>query len=849
VTYLQDITQQQWRALLDREQERESLALAEGERRFRQQVQKASEQGELSRSDVARKLLQEGIEPLERAITDWLAQLKEARKGRGGVRHVAVKWIERIGVPVAAYMTLKVVLDGITKRREYTTICCEISDLIRDELRYRRLQEKAPGLFDYKLKQFRTSSYAHMARSMDHAVRTARDEEGKLLETADLQMTPQQRANVGAKLVELLTASTSLVEPVMHKTTNAHGKQKTTLYLEAAPETSEWLTKRTDVLALLQAQNLPMVVPPLQWAPGKRGGFRYALRGKYPLVRGVFDKVLRISLENSEMPLVYVALNSLQNTAWRINAAVLKLVRDIEQRGGGLAGIPLTEPLDEPVRPFDIDTNEEARKQWRKAAGNVKDQNHLRKMRGREIQRVLDTAAGVVHEEAIFFPYSLDFRGRIYPIADYLHPQGNDLAKALLVFAQGKVVDVRAAQWLAVHGANCLGETPEGKVSKMTIAERIEWVHQHTQQIITVADDPFAATWWAQADDPIQFFAFCVEWRNLIRANDRDEEYVSCLPVSMDGSCNGLQHFAAMLRDEVGGEAVNVIPQTRPQDIYQRIADTILDKLEGLAPTDPLAAKLLGSGLVTRKLTKRPTMTFGYGSRRFGFKQQLKDYLRGLDNWHEVKHLLTVTEEGKDKSQINAACSLLAQLIWEALGEVVVKAAEGMKWMQNCARGIVTAEKHVEWTVPVTGFRVRQEYIQWKVQQIRTVLAGRIVRPRVHIATDAIDPVKQANAISPNVVHSLDAAALMLTVSQAAAEGVEAFAMVHDSYGTLAADCEVLARCCRQSFVRLYTMQDVVWSLYQQFAAQYEDPTKCPEPPAKGEMDVNGVLASEYFFA
>jgi len=827
----------------NKQRERESRALAEGERLFRAQVYKEGERGDFARSDVAKKLMQFGIEPLEVALTEWLLEQKKVR-----ARKTIVRWIERVSVPVASYMTLKVVLDGITKRREYATICCEISDLIIDELRYRKLQADAPGLFEYKLKHFRTSSYAHMARSMDHAVRTAKDQEGKLLDTTDLTMPPRIRLAVGAKLVELLTASTDLVEIVKHQKVT-HGKQKTTLYLESTPETTEWLIQRTDKLAILQQQNQPMIVPPLQWAPGKRGGFRFALRGKYPLVRGIHNKEFRGGIEAAEMPLVYEALNALQNTAWRINREVYDLLREIEQRGGGVAGLPLFRPEPEPNRPLDIDTNPVTRKAWAKRAGRIKEQNHDRKLRAREVQRVLDTAAGVIEEGAIFFPYSVDFRGRIYPIADYLQPQGNDIAKALLTFAQGKPVDDLGAQWLAVHGANCLGEVPEGKFSKMTIDERVQWVYSHTADIKRVADDPFGDLWWSTADDPLQFFAFCCEWRNLMHADDKNEEYICSLPVSMDGSCNGLQHFSAMLRDEIGGAAVNVLPQIRPQDIYQYIAEAVLNKLEGLAPTDSIAAKLLGSKLVTRKLTKRPTMTFGYGSKRFGFKMQLREYLRGLDNWHEVKSLFTVSEGTKDKSQVNAACALLAELIWNALGEVVVKAAEGMKWMQNCARGIVKTGRKVEWTVPVTGFRVLQEYVRWKRQQITTVLAGKIVRPRINIATDDLDPLKQANAISPNIVHSLDAAALMLTVSQAAAEGVEAFAMIHDSYGTLPADCGVLARCCRQSFVRLYTMQDVVASLHQQFAAQYTDPTKCPEPPAKGDLDVNGVLASDYFFA
>ncbi len=32
-----------------------------------------------------------------------------------------------------------------------------------------------------------------------------------------------------------------------------------------------------------------------------------------------------------------------------------------------------------------------------------------------------------------------------------------------------------------------------------------------------------------------------------------------------DGSCNGLQHYAALGRDESGGRAVNLLPVDKPQ--------------------------------------------------------------------------------------------------------------------------------------------------------------------------------------------------------------------------------------------------------------------------------------------
>ena len=38
------------------------------------------------------------------------------------------------------------------------------------------------------------------------------------------------------------------------------------------------------------------------------------------------------------------------------------------------------------------------------------------------------------------------------------------------------------------------------------------------------------------------------------------ELYESFIPVHQDGSCNGLQHYAALGRDAFGGSQVNLVP-------------------------------------------------------------------------------------------------------------------------------------------------------------------------------------------------------------------------------------------------------------------------------------------------
>lgn len=837
-----------WEVLLERQRELEDNSLALGGQRFRRRVAEATAAGKGSTVGAARKLLQVAIEPLEVAIQYLIDNSKKAGDGKKrGAVHEAVRWCRLLGADTAAYMTVQTVIDGVkagdggAKRLTLREGALAISGLILDELRYRRFQEKAPGLFNYRMAKFTTSSYAHMARSLNATMKYAE------IDVSDLDMSSQKRIQVGVKLIDLMIQTTGLVETVAVTTPqrSKRGRVTNDLFLQPTEETRKWISSRNDALEFLSPVAMPMVTPPLRWGPGVKGGYRFAMRNKFDLVRGVSTDHQK-KIAGTQMPLVYDSINLIQNTAWKINTDIIDLVEAIQRKGGAMGGIPAFEDDALPAKPHDIDTNEPARKKWRRAAHAVREINHLRSIRAVEYTKVLSAARSVAKEGAIYFPYNLDFRGRVYPISNYLSPQGGDLSRALLSFADVKAVGVSGGNWLAIHGANCLGDTPEGeKISRMSFGERIAWVNQRSVDICNVADDPFSFSWWTEADKPMQFYAFCKEWERYVVAG-RSESFVSGLPIAQDGSCNGLQHFSALLRDEIGGKAVNLVPMDAPQDIYQRIADKVLDKLEERAAYSWFAAKWLTSSLITRKLTKRPTMTFGYGSKKFGFRSQVIEYLMGLENWQEIKVLFT---DPDGKSLVGDAASLMSELIWDSLRETVVAAADAMVWMQSAVRQVVTHGKPVHWTVPATCFPVRQEYFVNNSKHVSTILAGKVIQPRVYERTDKIEVHKQANAVAPNFVHSLDAAALMLTVTRSASEGIEAFGMVHDSYATVAGDCSMLAVTTRQSFVTLYTAHDVIGDLFGEFKAQMDTPDDCPAPPKLGNLDVGSVLASDYFFA
>lgn len=59
-----------------------------------------------------------------------------------------------------------------------------------------------------------------------------------------------------------------------------------------------------------------------------------------------------------------------------------------------------------------------------------------------------------------------------------------------------------------------------------------------------------------ESDEPWQTLAACMELRHALKSS-RPQDFVSHLAVHQDGSCNGLQHYAALGRDEEGGLEVH----------------------------------------------------------------------------------------------------------------------------------------------------------------------------------------------------------------------------------------------------------------------------------------------------
>jgi DNA-directed RNA polymerase len=196
------------------------------------------------------------------------------------------------------------------------------------------------------------------------------------------------------------------------------------------------------------------------------------------------------------------------------------------------------------------------------------------------------------------------------------------------------------------------------------------------------------------------------------------------------------------------------------------------------------------------------------------------------------------------------ASLFMAGLIWDAVTATLVKSVEAMNWLQKAASAVSGEGLPIRWSSPV-GFPVIQAYWDTTDRIVKTSLQGKIMKVTMGERMDKLDCKAQTNGISPNFVHSCDAAHMMLTTVRATQEGMSSFAMIHDSFGTTAAETEDLFRVVRESFVEMYSDIDVLAQFRAEILRQLSDESKdeLPPLPGAGTLDLQGVLQSRFCFA
>ncbi|XP_076977543.1 DNA-directed RNA polymerase, mitochondrial isoform X2 [Tamandua tetradactyla] len=615
-------------------------------------------------------------------------------------------------------------------------------------------------------------------------------------------------------------------------------------FLKPHPAFSQLRAAAAERVLTFEAVELPMLCPPVPWSSPHTGAFLLTPTKLMRAVEGTTQH--QRLLERCPPTTLHGALDTLTqlgNCAWRINGQVLDLVLALfTAKGCAPLGVPpppsevsrppraCLQPGASPAHKAEV-RRELAR--WLKAA------RELHSLRMDALRRL--SLAQHLRHRVFWLPHNMDFRGRTYPCPPHLSHLGSDLARALLEFAEGRPLGPRGLDWLKLHLVNLTGFK-----KREPLSARLAFANTVMDDILDSADRPMTGRqWWRDADEPWQTLACCMEVARAVRAPD-PAAYISHFPIHQDGSCNGLQHYAALGRDSVGAASVNLVPSEQPQDVYSGVAAQVEVFRAQDAARGVRVAQVL-EGFVSRKVVKQTVMTVVYGVTRYGGRLQIEKRLRELHAFPQ--------------EFVWEASHYLVRQVFNSLQEMFSGTRAIQHWLTESARLISLMGSAVEWVTPL-GIPVIQPYHHVS----KLVINGGIQSMTVSSSGDSSqkpNTLKQRNGFPPNFIHSLDSSHMMLTALHCYRRGLT-FVSVHDCFWTHAADVPIMNQVCREQFVRLHS-QPILQELSQFLVKRF-----CSEPrslklsknlqrvklletllsvPETGAFDLEQVLRSPYFFS
>lgn len=487
-----------------------------------------------------------------------------------------------------------------------------------------------------------------------------------------------------------------------------------------------------------------------------------------------------------------------------------------------------------------------------------------------------DTIISAYKQEAgapFYIPIYADFRGRLYPRTTWVTYQGNDLQKALLRFVYKD------------HPPEITTKINRAWVLHM----RARWGNGVEKRPLEFFDN-IASRDWKDAEEPLQYLAGLLDcaWNQL--------------PLQMDGTCNGLQHLAALFRDEQAAPYVNLTRSTyedAPGDIYGRVAEALNEKIILRCTFQgrhlggaKMAGRLNRTNVpIDRKLCKKPVMVLPYGGTLASIEEAVLERVAEttLDPsvWLECKCLSTrtgllvedtaATEGGymafkdrplKEHPLFRRDMHDLAVLLWETIRETIPSAMAAMDFFKAIA-GKVGSDV-LEWNLrdmrsskscPLPpDLWVVHAYPKSAAQSLRLKglhFSGEIRGLQMRKGRDEVDPHKHQTGIVANFIHSLDANHLVRTMALLPPE--TSFGVIHDCYLCRPSDYENVYWAARNAFKELYLQDPLAQptrltslktGLIREYDSWYTLAKELGVPvPKKGCYDPAEVTQSVWFFS
>ena len=772
-------------ALIEEQIELEKRAIAIGQQRLLDNTRRMEERSYASATIYGATSIQAGIKAVSEVIE---ATLRRIHAGQNGIDFATIhQYLAEVEPEAAAAIALKLVFDKVFSPKDRANEIASVITSIGQALEQEcqlRWYQSQDGELYSRIKR----DYWHTACGTQQKARVATTMMNRHHYRWDNWSTVT-RAKLGGWLLDCVMRGTQWFERV---TVHRHNGTPTLIVPSLLfAMAKEELMK--DAL-LFAPMAWPMLVPPRDWSPIKAGGYllNEVMHGHEMVRRG--DP----SLLQGNTPLLF--LNRLQKVGYCLNEFIVEVAETLMERQYQVGKfLPVIEiPL--PNKPWDIADNKEARHEYRRQAAEAMNQNAASFKRSCRTRMTMETVKLFKGRDKFFLPWSFDYRGRSYPIPAFLTPQDTDFGKSLLKFAEPAFMTDEAEGWIAFQVATTYG------LDKATMKERQEWVNQNQDLISRVATDPLGnLSEWEGAEEPWQFLAACEEYNSCVLECTRSWTSLMC---AVDATCSGLQILSCLARDQSTAKYVNVVPSDQPQDAYKAVAERAKEHLP-----EHLAI------LLDRKVTKRTCLTIPYNATKHSNRAYIREALK---------------EKGAEFTPDEL--TLIVDAVRGAMYEIFPGPMNVMDWIKReVGAAFKRGEDYLCWETP-SGFVVKQNRRKFKTKRVELQILGRC---QIQLATDPEGPDINGHKSStaPNLIHSLDASILHRAFLKFNAP----FTVIHDSVLCRATDMSTLNRVVRETYCEIFSEGNPLMDFAKAIGAE-------TEPPVIGDLDIESVLSSTYFF-
>jgi len=445
-----------------------------GRARTERMMTRNEEGGRADNNPYAKAIYRRFVLPLAELLRE------DMDKKRAGRRKAHVALLEAMDPEAVAYLAVRNTLNGLLnpESREVSEsarpICHTVGKAVYHELLLGLFETASPELFFTLVNDLGR----RMSKSERHRM-TVFKMQAKENGIPFPEWGPGGVTQVGTYLVDAL-CSLGMVE-LDHGVITARRASavRNTIKIRLSPEVLELISQIKGHVAETTPYYLPCIEPPIDWTSVSEGGFHtIEMRRMQPFA--VRSHGSWSDFEDADMASPLAAINALQRVPWQINGRMLDAIRQVARHFDmdeilSHAEFPAPPKPDWLLGSMTVDdmTPEQAEEfvHWKRSKAEWFTQMKLRGTKYGRFYTATSVADKFRSFDRLYFMYFADFRGRLYAQTSGVSPQGSDMQKALLHFADGKpLASTEAVMWFMVHGANKWG------FDKAALPDRAQWV-------------------------------------------------------------------------------------------------------------------------------------------------------------------------------------------------------------------------------------------------------------------------------------------------------------------------------------------------------------------------------------